>query len=71
MQHLRLTHPTLDFWVDVRLRAWEQGWVAEADLAGEREVGVGSDITSALRRALVSLGERRADEMAAHADADA
>ena len=26
MRHLRLTHPDLDFWVDVRLREWDGKW---------------------------------------------
>lgn len=65
MQQLRLTHRELDFWVDVRLRQWEKGWIAEADLAGEREVGVGREPEAAVRRALAPLGERHAAEMAA------
>jgi hypothetical protein len=68
MQHLRLAHPELDFWVDMRLHPWEDGWIAEAELAGEREVGVGSELGTAIRRALASLGERYATEMAASAD---
>ena len=30
---LRLTHPAIDFWVDVRLRRVGGAWLAVADLA--------------------------------------
>ena len=33
MQHLRLTHPELDFWIDVRLREFDGRWLAVADFA--------------------------------------
>ena len=39
MQHLRFTHPELDFWVDVRLREFDGRWLAVADLAGEPDIG--------------------------------
>jgi hypothetical protein len=68
MQHFRLTHPQLDFWVEVRLYRWEKGWVAEADLAGRREVGVGGEPRTSVRRALSVLGERYAAEMAGAPD---
>jgi hypothetical protein len=29
-QHLRLTHPALDFWIDVRLRQLNGRWLAVA-----------------------------------------
>jgi len=70
MQRLRLTHPGLEFWIDVQLREYKQGWIAEADLAGEREIGVGRDMKTAIRRAPVSLGDQRAKEMAATAAVD-
>lgn len=41
MQHLRLTHPALDFWIDVRLREFNGRWLAVADPAGTPEVGMG------------------------------
>ncbi len=31
---MRLTHPDLDFYVDVRLTPFEGRWLATADLAG-------------------------------------
>lgn len=63
-RHLRLTHPDLDFWVDVRLREWGGRWLAVADLAGEPDVGTGLDPREAIRAALASLGEPHATEMA-------
>lgn len=37
---LRLTHPAIDFWVDVRLLESEGRWLAVADLASTPEVAV-------------------------------
>lgn len=68
MQHFRLTHPDLDFWVDVRLREFEGRWLAVADLAGQPDVGTSEDPQEALRDALASLGTRLADELAESAD---
>jgi hypothetical protein len=66
VESLRLTHPELDFYVDVRLRPFEDGWLATADLAEDRpDVGSGATRQAAVRRALRSLGERYAREMAA------
>jgi hypothetical protein len=42
MIELRLTHPALDFWVDVRLFQSEDRWLAVADLASTPEVAVAS-----------------------------
>ena len=67
VQHLRLTHPELDFWVDVRLREWDGKWLAVADFAGEPDVGTGTDPREALRQSLQALGPRFADELAASA----
>ena len=64
MLHLRLTHPGLDFFVDVRLREWDGRWLAVADLADEPDIGTGEDPRQALRGALVALGEPIATEMA-------
>ena len=64
MQHLRLTHPELDFWVDVRLREWDGRWLAVGDLADEPDVGTGMEPREALRPALLSLGPKLADESA-------
>lgn len=33
MRVLRLTHPALDFWIDVRLRQFDGRWLAVAELA--------------------------------------
>lgn len=55
---LRLTAPGIDFWVDVRLRAWGDRWLAVADIAGEPEIGLGRNARQALKAALASLGER-------------
>lgn len=70
MQYLRLRHPELDFWVDVRLREFDGRWLAVADLADEPDVGTGDDPREAVRDALTSLGHRFATEMAASAPID-
>ena len=64
LQHLRLTHPDLAFWVDVRLREFDGRWLAVADLADEPDVGTGMEPRDALRAVLMALGERYAEEMA-------
>ena len=33
MTNLRLTHPNLGFWIDVRLREFDGRWLAVADVA--------------------------------------
>lgn len=70
LRHLRLTHPELDFWVDVRLREFGGGWLAVADLAGEPDVGTGEDPREAIRDALTSLGDRFSQDLAASAQID-
>ncbi len=67
-QHFRLSHPELDFWIDVRLREFEGKWLAVADLASEPDIGMSEDPREALRDALASLGARLADELAEGAD---
>ena len=64
MQPLRLTHPDLDFWVDVRLREFDGRWLAVADLADEPDVGTGMEPREALHETLMSLGPRLASELA-------
>ncbi len=71
MQHLRLTHRELGFWVDVRLRAFDAGWLAVADLADEPDVGVSKDPRRAVEDALLSLGMTIAREMTASVEVDA
>jgi len=70
MTHLRLTHPDLDFWIDVRLSEWDGRWLAVADLADEPDVGTAADAREAIRGALASLGEPIATEMAEGAGLD-
>ena len=53
MQHIRLTHLELDFWIDARLREFEGRWLAVADLADEPDVGTSEDAREALRGALM------------------
>jgi len=62
--HLCLTHPDLDFWIDVGLRDFDGRWLAVADLADTPDVGVGETAEQALRGALASLGEGLAKELA-------
>jgi hypothetical protein len=53
MQHLRLTHPELDFWVDVTVHERDGRYMATADLAEDsRDVGVGNTPQEAVRAAL-------------------
>lgn len=56
--NVRLSPPSLDFWVDVRLRSFGDRWIAAADIAGDVEIGLGSSARLALMAALGSLGER-------------
>jgi hypothetical protein len=65
-----LTHPELDFWVDVRMREFDGRWLAVADLAGESDVGTGTKPREALRETLTALGPRLAEELAAGAELD-
>ena len=62
---LRLTHPALDFYVDVTLYERDGRYMAAADLAeGSRDIGVGDTPREAVRAALAVLGEPYASEMA-------
>lgn len=67
MRHMRLTHPSLDFWIDVRLRKSEGRWLAVADLAGSPELGTGSTAADALRHALTPFPSHLRDELTASA----
>jgi hypothetical protein len=50
MQHLRLTHPTLDFYVEVTVHERDGRYMATADLAEDsRDVGVGDAPQEAVR----------------------
>ena len=55
MRQLRLTHPSVDFWIDVRLRQLNGRWLAVADLADEPDIGLGIEPTDALWQALASF----------------
>lgn len=68
MQHLRLTNPGLDFWIDVRLREFDGHWLAVADLADTPEVGSGETPAEALRSALSPFGTKLLNELVAGAD---
>ena len=63
-QHLRFTHPDLDFWVDVTVHERDERYMANADLAEDsRDVGVGVAPQEAARAALRSLGELYASDV--------
>jgi hypothetical protein len=65
MQHLHLTHPSLDFWVTVEIHERSGRYMATADLGEDsRGVGVGDTPQEAVRAALHSLGELYASQMA-------
>lgn len=55
MRHLRLQHPSLDFWIDVRVRQLNGRWLVVADLAGEPDMGIGNTPSEALWAALSSF----------------
>ena len=62
---LRLTHPGLDFYVDVTVHERDGRYMATADLGEDsRDVGVGDTAQEAVRAALRSLGEPYASEVA-------
>lgn len=62
---LGLTHPDLDFWVDVAVHERNGRFKATADLGKDsRDVVVGDMPQEAVRAALRSLGEPYASEMA-------
>jgi hypothetical protein len=68
MIELRLTHPAIDFWVDVRLRRFGNSWLAVADLASTPEPAVASRPDLALLLALWPLGPAMASRLVARAD---
>lgn len=63
----RLTHPAIDFWVDVRLLGSEGRWLAVADLASTPEVAVAGRPDLAVLLALWPLGSALARRMATQA----
>ena len=65
MTQLRLTHPALDFWIDVRLRERDGRWVAVADLADEPDLGLGETPSEALRGALSVFEGKLLEELVA------
>ena len=67
MIELRLTHPGLDFWVDVRVSRIGHSWLAVADLASTPEPAVASRPDLAVLLALWPLGPAMARRLAARA----
>jgi hypothetical protein len=65
---LLLTHPAIDFWVDVRLRRVRGAWLAVADLASTPEPAVASRADLAVLLALWPLGPALARRLTARAD---
>jgi hypothetical protein len=53
---MRLRAPTLDFYVDVRVREFGGRCIAAADIAGDAELGFGFTIREAVNSALATLG---------------
>jgi len=62
---LRLTHPGLDFWIDVRFLELDGRWLAVADLAGSPEIAVSTEQDLALLFALWPLGPAVATRLVA------
>lgn len=67
MIELRLTHPAIDSWVDVRLRRVGGAWLAAADLASTPELAVASRADVAVLLALWPLGPALARRLTARA----
>ena len=64
-KEFRLTHPRLDFYVEVTLHERDGRFMATADLAEDsRDIGVADTPYEALKAALAALGEPYASEMA-------
>ena len=62
---VRLTHPALDFYVDVTIHECDGRYMATADLGEDsRDVGIGDTPQEAVREALRSLGGPHATELA-------
>lgn len=55
---VRLTAPSLDFSVDVRLRSFGERWIASAEIAGQTQTGLATTARQALSASLASLGDR-------------
>lgn len=68
MFELRLKDPGIDFDVDVRLRQFEDTWLAVADLASTPEVAVARRPDLAVLLALWPLGSALARRLVARAD---
>ena len=62
---IRLSSPDIDFHVDVRLTRSGSRWLAAADIAGEREFGVGRNAREALAASLWPLGPEIASTLLA------
>jgi hypothetical protein len=68
MQRCRLTHPDLDFYVDVTVHERDVRYMATVDLAAySRDVEDGDTPHEAVSATLEALGEPDASEMAARA----
>lgn len=60
---LRLSAPSLGFWVAVRLRSFGDRWIAVADIADDLELGTAMTARGALAQALSPLGGEAADSL--------
>lgn len=63
--NFRITAPSLDFHVDIRLRNFDGRWLAIAVIAGDGEVGLGGSARAALAASLTSLGSAAATALLA------
>lgn len=61
--NFRLTASDLDFYVDVALRNFDGRWLAVADIAGDKEIGLGRSLRAALAASLSDLGPRAASRL--------
>jgi hypothetical protein len=65
---LRLTHPALDFWIDVRVREFDGRWLAVADIADAPELSTGETRQAALSAALSCFGPELAPQLVERAE---
>ena len=61
----RLSSQLLDFYVDVAIRDFGGRWLAVADIAGEKEVGLARSAREALVASLSPLGSAATDALLA------
>jgi hypothetical protein len=62
---LRLSSPTFDFWVEVRVLNRDDRWLATAIIGGDPEIGLAHSRDRAIAASLESLGSAAVAELMA------